>query len=158
MKVSRRLKDRLYKNMDHLAILDKKRKLLAKIIAGEKMIESRWYKAKVTPWDRIKKGEAVYFKESGELVSVRAKVAEVMQFYLPTTDVTRLLQTYRDKICFEEKDFSKLVAWCSARTYCILIRLAQVEQIKPFDIDKTGFGMMAAWMTVKNINSIKKSN
>lgn len=142
--------------MDHLAILDKKRKLLAKIISGEKTIESRWYKAKVTPWDRIKKGETVYFKESGELVSVKAKVAEVLQFYLPTTNVSELLQKYGKEICFSEPDFSKKVAWCSERKYCILMRLAQVQQIEPFEIDKKGFGMMAAWMTVGNIEKIKK--
>src|SRR3989338_5361406 len=141
--------------MDHLAILDKKRKLLAKIIAGEKTIESRWYKAKVTPWDRIKKDETIYFKESGEPFSVRAKVAEVMQFYLPQTNINELLQKYAAEICFTEKDFSKLVAWCSARKYCILIRLAEVQQIKPFDIDKTGWGMMAAWMTMPDIDKIK---
>ncbi|MDO8656183.1 MAG: hypothetical protein Q7K45_03015 [Nanoarchaeota archaeon] len=142
--------------MDHLAILDKKRKLLAKIISGEKTIESRWYKSKVTPWDRIKKGEMVYFKESGEPVSVRAKVLEVMQFYLPRTDIPQLLHKYGKDICFEEKDVLKLVTWCSERKYCILIRLKEVQQIEPFNIDKTGFGNMAAWMTVENINSIKK--
>lgn len=142
--------------MDHLAILDKKRKLLAKIISSEKTIESRWYKAKVVPWDRIKKGETVYFKESGEAVSVRATVAEMLQFYLPTTNVSELLQKYGKEICFAEKDFSKLVAWCSQRKYCILIWLAQVQQIELFEIDKTGFGMMAAWMTMEDIERIKK--
>ena len=140
--------------MDHVAILDKKRKLLAKIISGEKTIESRWYKAKVTPWDRIKKGEIIYFKESGDPVSVRAKVAEVMQFYLPQTNVSELLQKYGKEICFTEPDFSKKVEWCSERKYCILIRLKEVQQIEPFDIDKTGFGMMAAWMTLPDIHTI----
>jgi len=140
--------------MEHVAILDKKRKLLAKIISGEKTIESRWYKAKVTPWDRIKKGEIIYFKESGDPVSVRAKVAEVMQFYLPQTNVSELLQKYGKEICFTEPDFSKKVAWCSERKYCILIRLKEVQQIEPFDIDKTGFGMMAAWMTLPDIHTI----
>jgi len=144
--------------MDHLAILDKKRKLLAKIISGEKSIESRWYKAKVTPWDRIKKGETIYFKESGEPVSVRAQVAEVMQFYLPQTNVTELLQKYGKDICFTKQDLSKLVTWCSERRYCILIRLAEVQQREPFNIDKTGFGNMAAWITVDNIEKIKRKS
>ncbi len=141
--------------MEHLAILDKKRKLLAKIISGEKTIESRWYKAKVTPWDRIKRGETVYFKESGEPVSVRAKVAEVMQFYLPATNISELLQKYGKEICFSEPDFSKKMVWCSQRKYCVLMRLAQVQQIEPFEIDKTGFGMMAAWISVEDIQKIK---
>ena len=142
--------------MDHVAILDKKKKLLAKIISGEKTIESRWYKAKVAPWDRITKGEIIYFKESGEPVSVKAIVSEVMQFYLPQTNVSELLQRYGKEICFEEKDNTKLVEWCSQRKYCILMRLAKVTQIEQFEIDKKGFGNMAAWITLRNINKIKK--
>ncbi len=140
--------------MDHVAILDKKRKLLAKILSGEKTIESRWYMQKRVPWDRIKSGETIYFKDSGELVSVRAKVVEVMQFYLPQTNVSELLQKYGKEICFTEPDFSKKVAWCSERKYCILIKLAQVQKIQPFDIDKKGFGLMAAWITVDTIQNI----
>ena len=143
--------------MDHLAILDKTRKLLAKIISGEKTIESRWYKSKVAPWGRIKKGETIYFKESGEPVNAKATISEVLQFYLPQTNVHDLLQEYRDEICFSEKNSEKLVAWCSLRTYCILIRLAQVQEIEPFEIDKTRFGMMAAWITVEDITKIKKN-
>src|SRR3989338_5199596 len=141
--------------MNHVAILDQKRKLLAKIIAGEKTIESRWYKAKVTPWDRIKKGEVVYFKESGEPVSVRAEVSEVLQFYLPCVDVRELLDKYAKAICFTTTDRGKLVEWCSERKYCVLIRLKDVQQIEPFEIDKTGFGNMAAWITVDDVSRIK---
>lgn len=141
--------------MDHVAILDKKRKLLAKIISSEKTIESRWYKAKVTPWDRIKKGETIYFKESGDPVSVKATVSEVLQFYLPRVDVRELVEKYAKAICFTTTDMGKLVDWCSARKYCILMRLADVQQIEPFDINKKGFGMMAAWITVEEISKIK---
>ncbi len=142
--------------MDHVAILDKKRKLLAKILSREKTIESRWYKSKVTPWDRIKKGEVIYFKESGELVAVKATVSEVLQFYLPNVDVGELLEKYASAICFTTTDMEKLVEWCSARKYCILMRLVDVQQIEPFEIDKKGFGMMAAWISVEDVNRIKK--
>ncbi len=141
--------------MDHVAILDKKRKLLHKIISGEKTIESRWYKSKITPWDRITAGETVYFKDSGEPVSVRATVAEVRQFYLAETNILELLQKYGKDICFSKQDTSKLVEWCSQRNYCILVRLKNVQTIEPFEINKKGFGLMAAWITVENIEKIR---
>ncbi len=144
--------------MDHLAILDKKRKILAKIISGQKTIESRWYKSRIAPWDRIKKGETIYFKESGEPVRLKATVSEALQFYLPQTNVRGLLQKYGDEICFTEKNLETLAAWCSLRKYCILIRLAQVQEIEPFEIDKKGFGMMAAWITVPNIDRLKEKH
>lgn len=40
--------------MDHLAIMNPKRKLIPKILSGEKKIESRWYMMRVAPWDKIK--------------------------------------------------------------------------------------------------------
>ena len=46
--------------MHHLAILDKKRKLLSKILSGEKNIESRWYTQKRAPWDKIKVGDTIF--------------------------------------------------------------------------------------------------
>lgn len=141
--------------MEHLAILDKKRKLLTKILTGEKTIESRWYKSKVAPWGNIHAGETIYFKESGDQVSVKAKISEVMQFYLPQTNIPELLEKYHKEICFS-RPMSELVPWCKQRKYCILIRLKNVEPIEPFDINKKGFGLMAAWIMVDRIDQIKK--
>jgi hypothetical protein len=141
--------------MEHLAILEKKRKLLTKILTGEKTIESRWYKSKVVPWGNIKAGETIYFKESGDPVRARATVSEVMQFYLPQTDIPDLLEKYAKEICFTNP-MSELIEWCSQRKYSILIRLKKVELIEPFEIDKKGFGLMAAWITVDKIENIKR--
>ena len=48
--------------MEHVAIMKKSWGLTEKILTGAKKIESRWYKNKHTPWNRIKSGEIVYFK------------------------------------------------------------------------------------------------
>ena len=141
--------------MEHLAILDKKRKLLTKILTGEKTIESRWYKSKITPWGNIKAGETIYFKESGDPVRAKAKIAEVMQFYLPQTDIPDLLDKYAKEICFNSP-MPELTQWCSQRKYCILLRLKTVELIEPFEINKKGFGLMAAWISVDKIEKIKQ--
>lgn len=140
--------------MEHLAILDKKRKLLTKILTGEKTIESRWYKSKVAPWGNIKAGEIIYFKESGDPVRAKAEIAEVMQFYLPQTDIPDLLEKYSKKICFTGP-MPELIAWCRERKYCILLCLKNVEPIEPFEINKKGFGLMAAWISVDKIERIK---
>ena len=140
--------------MHHLAILDKKRKLLPKILSGEKTIESRWYRQKRAPWDIIKAGDIIFFKDSGEPVTAKAEVAQVQQFYLPHTDLSSLIQKYGKKIGFEEKNFPEILAWCQKRKYCILIHLQKVQKIEPFEINKKGYGMMAAWIPVENINQL----
>ena len=47
--------------MHQLAILDKKRKLLEKILSGKKTIESSWYKLKKTPYGMMKTGDTVIY-------------------------------------------------------------------------------------------------
>ena len=66
--------------MEHLAIMRKSWGLTDKILTGQKKIESRWYSVKYKPWDSIKEGETVYFKDSGGPVRIKAEVARVMQF------------------------------------------------------------------------------
>ena len=68
------------KIMEHVAIMKKSWGLIGKIISGEKKIESRWYKSRRSPWGKIKQGDEVYFKDSGEPVSIKAKVAKVISF------------------------------------------------------------------------------
>ncbi|MBI3413268.1 MAG: hypothetical protein HY051_04265, partial [Candidatus Aenigmarchaeota archaeon] len=66
--------------MYHVAIMKKSWGLTEKILDRRKTIESRWYKHRRTPWNKIKKGDTVYFKNSGEPVSIKTRVKKVMQF------------------------------------------------------------------------------
>jgi hypothetical protein len=43
------------------------------------------------------------------------------------------------------------------KKYCLLIFLDHPELIESFEIDKTGYGAMAAWIRVDNINQIKRT-
>ena len=91
--------------MEHLAIMRKSWGLLSKILSGEKTIESRWYKNKYAPWGKIQKGDTVYFKNTGEPVSVRAEVFDVLQFSnLTSNKVNEILGEYgsRDGLPREE--------------------------------------------------------
>src|SRR3989338_8016897 len=81
--------------MHHLAIMKKSRRLLPKILSGQKTIESRRYNTKYPPRDRIKIGDTVYFKDSGEPVTLKAQVTKVLQFSdLTPTKVHDLLRKY----------------------------------------------------------------
>ncbi len=139
--------------MEHLAILSKERKLLAKIISGEKTIESRWYKFKRTPYQNISAEEVIYFKESGMPVTARAKVNKVLFFDdLNPEKVTQILEEYGTQIGIPVSYASNLIG----KNFCTLIFLEDVEQIEPFDIDKKGYGLMSAWITVENIDALER--
>ncbi len=66
--------------MGHVAIMKKSWGLTEKILNGQKKIESRWYKTKRRPWNAIKVGDTVYFKNSGEPVTLKAQVEKAIQF------------------------------------------------------------------------------
>lgn len=137
-----------------MAIMRKSWGLVPKILSGEKTIESRWYQNKSAPWGKINPGDRVYFKNTGKKVSVSVRVRKIMSFEnLSSVIVRELLQKYGkdDGIT----DLEKYYQLFKDKKYCLLIFLENPQKIKPFDIDKRGFGSMAAWMCVEDINQIR---
>jgi hypothetical protein len=142
--------------MKHIAIMKKSWGLLPKILIGEKKIESRWYMAKCAPWDRIKIGETVYFKDSGCPVAVRTKVSKIMQFSnLTPTLVKKIIDKYGGADGIGIRDKNKFYELFKDKKYCILVFLKNVKKIKPFEINKSGFGTMSAWICIDDIKKIK---
>ncbi len=140
--------------MDHVAIMNKAWKLIPKIVNGTKTIESRWYVNKIKPWNSIKAGENVYFKNSGEPITVSAVVSKVLQYEnLDESQFNDIMEKYADGIGLIEREYDE---YYRSKNYCILIFLKDVKQIdSPFHISKKGFGSACAWMCIDNINDIK---
>jgi len=143
---------------DHIAIMKKSWGLVPKILDGTKTCESRWYKSKTVPWDRIQPGDNLYFKDSGEPITVKARVTKVLQYEIENSNHALEIMKKHGKtdlgletIPEEIKDYTR------NKNYAIFVFFDSVEKIKPFKIDKTGFGSQAAWLTIDNINKIKKS-
>lgn len=142
--------------MHHLAIMRKSWGLLPKILTGEKTIESRWYKNKYSPWDKINKGDIVYFKNSGEPVTVKTEVFDILQYAgLKPERVREILQEYGAKNGLGINEIDKYYEMFKEKNYCLLIFLKNPEKIEPFEIDKSGFGAMSAWITVDDIFQIR---
>lgn len=137
--------------MDHVAIMKKSWGLIPKVLNGEKTIESRWYQTKRAPWNKIKKGEMIYFKNSGEAITAKAEVSEVMEFEITEAQqVAELLNKYAKVIGISDDPNQ----WEVRPRYCVLMRLVSPQAIEPFQIDKTGYGNAAAWLCVEDINKI----
>ena len=143
--------------MDHGAIMKKDWGLLDKILSGKKKIESRWYKLKCKPWNSIKKGDMIYFKNSSAPIIAKAKVKKVIQFSnLNPKKVKEILDKYAKADGIDKNQINKFYKLFKDKKYCLLIFLENVKSIKTFNIDKAGFGAMAAWITVSDIDVIKK--
>lgn len=143
--------------MHHIAIMKKSWGLTGKILNGQKKIESRWYSMRCAPWDKIKTGETVYFKDSGEPVFLKVDVEKVIQFSdLTPEKVKEILAEYGDADGIEKEKIPEFFERFKNKKYCLLIFLKNPQKIKPFEINKTGFGAMAAWIAVEDIRKIKR--
>lgn len=148
--------------MQHIAIMNKKWGLIPRILSGQKKIESRWYVHKVAPWNKISAGDIVWFKDSGCMVTARAEVVRVLQFEDingrfagDTGNINSILNKYGRLIDLKKEDFKKEAEEMTNKNYCILVFLKNAVSIKPFAIDKSGFGNACAWMCVEDVEKIK---
>ena len=140
--------------MEHLAILKKSWNLSRKILDGSKSIESRWYVTRRAPFDKIRAGETIYFKESGEPVSIRAQVSDVRQF--SDLNENKVRKIYKDYGGICPSDLEESVRVNKGKRYCVLVFIKNPKAIKPFEINKKGYGIMSAWICINKIDDIKK--
>jgi len=141
--------------MHHIAIMKKKWNFIDKILSGSKTIESRWYSCKYSPWDRIKKGEIVFFKDSGSPVTAKAEVSKVLQFSdLNENKIKEILFKYAGKLGID--NIPEFLQRFRGKKYCILVFLKNTKKIKPFNINKKGFGLMSAWISVEDVDRVRK--
>ncbi len=144
------------KSVEHVAIMRKSWKLTEKILTGKKKIESRWYKGNYPPWNKIKSGEIVYFKDSGEPVTIKAEVSSVIQFSdLDSAKVKEILEKYGNDDGIKKNEIPKYYEMFKDKKKGMLIFLKNPQKVKPFQINKEGFGMMASWICVSDVNKIK---
>jgi ASC-1-like (ASCH) protein len=140
----------------HVAIMKADWGLTDKILTGEKTIESRWYMKRYRPWNKINKGDIIYFKDSGNPVTVKAEVTKVDQYAnIDEAKRTQIMSKYSLKQLGATAIKQELEEYTKDKNYAIFVHLANPQKIKPFDIDKTGYGAMAAWLIVKDIDQIK---
>ena len=105
---------------------------------GQKTIETRRYKNKSAPWDKIKAGDIVYFKYSGSPVSLHATVSQVEQFSdLDVQKTQNILKKYSYADIGTTTILQEVLAYAHGKKYCIIIHLANPCAVKPFDVDKT---------------------
>jgi ASC-1-like (ASCH) protein len=134
--------------------MNKSWRFIDKILHGQKTIESRWYKSKRLPWNSIKADETIYFKNSGGLIELKANVSKVIQFSdLNQDKVLQILNEYYEPLGILKDEINVFYERFKDKKYCVLIFLENPQSVKPFNINKKGFGMMSAWITVEAIEN-----
>lgn len=116
--------------MQHIAIMNWN--YLNLIESWKTNIETREYKTKKSPWEKISKWDIIFFKQTWKKVSSKAQVKNVEQS-----------QTNNN---WNKNYFIKI----------ILENIQILEKSQQFDIDKSWFWKMAAWIVIDNVDKIKK--
>lgn len=138
--------------MEHIAFLSKRLKLLDNILNGEKTIESRWYITKKAPFGRIGVGDVIYFKETGENVTAKARVSDLRFFYgLNPEKIKSIIWEFGSRIGVDVSYVDNV----KYKKMCALIFLTDVRRVEPFNINKKGYGNMCAWISIDDVNKIK---
>ncbi len=82
-----------------------------------------------------------------------------MQFYEPTPTLVRdIYQKYGEAIGVSKEKHTK---WAkdkivNNKRYCILMFLTNPRKVRPFDINKTSFCNVAAWLCTQNIKDVTR--
>lgn len=143
----------------HIVIMKKSWGLTPKILSGAKTIESRWYMHKVAPWGRIETDDDLYFKDSGEPVTVKAKVRGVVTFEdLKPGQSAQILAMYGGDDGIGVDDIAYFGALFNSKRYCMLVGIKDAEPCEPFRINKSGFGSQAAWLITDDIRKLTEAN
>ena len=101
-------------------------------------------------------GDTVYFKDAASPVTARAIVDKVLQYdHYSENQLKEIIDEYWCKGYIDFSSKAEALEYTKDKNYCILIFLKNPEQVKPFDINKKGFGNATAWLCVNNINKIK---
>lgn len=142
--------------MDHVAIMKRSWGLIPKIISGTKTCEARWYMARRTPWGIAKKGDLIYFKNSAEPVTACATISDVYQYEVKDNDhALEIMKKHIKADLGTDEIPEEILRYISNKNYAMFLYFTNVRKIKPFNINKAGFGSMAAWITTEDINKFK---
>ena len=92
------------------------------------------------------------------MIKTKAKVKKVIQFSdLTPPKVKEILNKYGKSDGIKTKEKKLYFKRFKNKQYCILIFLKNVKKVKPFHLNKTGFGTMSAWITAPAIPKVKKN-
>ncbi len=140
--------------MDHVVYIDYKAKELDNIKSGKKTKIIRGAMGRKLPYGRVNKNDTLYFIENkGDgLVKGKAIVENVFNSEkLSKEESIALVEHNQDKLLLD----AGLKKRFSGKRYIVLISIKDVEEVKPFKIDKSEYGNMDDWLPVENIENVQ---
>lgn len=112
---------------------------LSYMLDGKKIIESRFNKNKIIPFNNISKDDIVFVKKSGGDIVAYFSIKDVLFFDLKDRVIDEIKSKYNQELCVSD-DFWKLK---ENSNYATLIFIDKLVKLKPFHVNKRG---MQTWI------------
>ena len=140
--------------MDHVVYVDEKAEELPAILSGAKTMIIRGATGGKIPHRRVNPDDVLYLIENDGTGQIRAKAQVVSVFN--SEKVTKdgsisLVEEHQDKLNLT----SAQSQWWAGKRYLVLIVIRAAKKVKPFKIDRSGYGNMDDWLPVGNIGKVK---
>lgn len=120
--------------MKHLAIMDKQ--TINMIMSGEKIIETRFSKNKISPYQKLSIGEKVYLKESGRETIAVFEIDKFIYFKDLNSDKIKLIKSKYNNLVKAPDIYWELK---ENSNYGTLIYIKKPHKLdKPIKINKKG--------------------
>ncbi len=143
--------------MHHIAIMKKEWGLTAKILSGEKTVETRWYMTRRPPWNRVRPGDVIWFMEAG-YVRAKAFAGRVEQFEIRNEQERKALLNRigtENILPASPAVRHQIEEYTKGKKYCIAVWLERPQKVRPFRISRKGYGAMSAWLVVDDISKLR---
>lgn len=140
--------------MDHVVYLDAKAKEMENLLSGGKRMIIRGAAGRRMPYGRVNPGDVLYFINNNAegVVKARAIASRVVNSEkMSKEESLALVEGYQEGLQLTPGQFKR---WAGKR-YIVLIEVADVEELVPFSIDKSGYGNMDDWLPVEDIGSVR---
>jgi hypothetical protein len=139
--------------MDHIVYLDTRSKEIENLVKGNKSMIIRAAEGRKLPYGRVSEGDILYFVNNNgdSKVKARGVVSSVLNSEELTVEESfETIIRNQDRLQLPDKQFEKL----AGKRYLVLVGLNEIEEIKPFRIDKTAFAGMEDWIPVGKIETV----
>ncbi len=142
--------------MDHVVYLDTQAKELDNLLNGLKTMLVRGATGRKLPHGRVHAGDVLYFVNNNVEKTIQARGVVTQAFHsdkLTEAESQALIAENQPKLRLTEKQLQR---WGGKR-YLVLVEVAHVEALNPFEFDKSAYGNMDDWLPVEEITMVRKS-
>jgi hypothetical protein len=136
--------------MDHIVYLDAKAKELENLVKGNKSMIIRGAAGRKIPHGRVSEGDTLYFINNNGEGKIKARGVVSIVINSDKLSVEESFETiirHQDKLQLPDKLFER---WAGKR-YLVLIGVDNIQQVEPFQIDRSNFTNMDDWLPVGRI-------